>query len=316
MKKNYSNKIFNLLCKRVYKLSKKRKLGWTWNDCQKWTSANLFQQYKGKPISKIKLTEVDNNVISVLDNVPTAMPITTAPEVCSSVFLIPEVDLQPLDYWWEIDKDRFTVFNDDLKIRIVVVGIVDSGIVKKRDLDLIDIREKFRTTYKNSYAENQPLYVFKRMFLTGKKDSTNPCDTYLLLTEEYSDVDLESEDFEAKSKTKVKVSDLPKEVQKEREELKVKAKKTKAELKKIQLPKKVEGKPKKAEEKPKKVEVVPKKPEGKSKEVIKLETERYAELNKTLERLENQYKSGLLTKKEWLKRQDKILDKFESGGIA
>jgi hypothetical protein len=316
MKKNYSIKIFNLLCRRVYKLSKKRKLGWTWNDCQRWTSANLFKQYKGKPISKIKLTEVDNNVISVLDNVTIKMPKTTAPEVCSSVFLIPEVDLQPLDYWWEIDNDRFSTFNNDLKIRIVVLGVVDTGILKKSDIDFNSIREKFRTTYKNSYAEHQPLYVFKRMYLSGKNNSTNPCDTYLLLTEEYSDVDIESENDEAKSETKVKVSDLPKEVQKQREELKIKAKKTKAEIKKTELPKKVEGKAKKVEQKPKKVEVAPKKVEGKTKEVIKLETQRYAELNKTLERLENQYKSGLLTKKEWLKRQDIILNKFESGGIA
>ena len=127
MKKNFSNRIFNLLCKRVFKLSKKRKLGWTWNDCQRWTSANLFQQYKGKAISKIKVTEVDNNVVSILDKVEKE----PLPEVCSSVFLVPEVDLQPLDYWWEIDVSRFLVFNDDLKIRIVVLGIVDSGILKK-----------------------------------------------------------------------------------------------------------------------------------------------------------------------------------------
>jgi hypothetical protein len=312
MKKNFSNRIFNLLCKRVFKLSKKRKLGWTWNDCQRWTSANLFQQYKGKPISKIKVTEVDNNVVSILDKVEKE----PLPEVCSSVFLVPEVDLQPLDYWWEIDVSRFLVFNDDLKIRIVVLGIVDSGILKKRDLDLIAIREKFRTTYKNGYADHQPLYVFKRMYISGKNGSTNPCDTYLLLTEEYSDVDLESETNEAKTKTKVKVSDLPKEAQKKREELKTEAKKTKAEIKKTILPKKVEGKPKKVEVAPKKLEVAPKKVEGKTKEVIKLETERYAELNKTLERLEKQYEKGLLTKKEWLKRQDIILNKFESGGIA
>jgi len=302
MKKNFSIRIFNLLCKRVFKLSKKRKLGWTWNDCQRWTSANLFKQYKGKSISKIKVTDVDNDIISVLDNVPSAMPTPSAPEVCSSVFLIPEVDLQPLDYWWDIDVSRFSVFNDDLKIRIVVLGIVDSGIVKKRDLDLIGIREKFRAVYKNKYPENQPLYVFKRMFISGEKNSTNPCDTYLLLTEEYSDVDVESETNEAKTKTKVKVSDLPKEAQKKREELKIEAKKTKAEIKKTILPKKVEGKPKKAEVKPK--------------GVIKLETERHIQLNKALEILQKQYEKGLLTKKEWLARQDIILNKFESGGIA
>jgi len=305
MKKNYSTKIFNLLCKRVYKLSKKRKLGWTWNDCQRWTSANLFKQYKGKPISKIKLTEVDNNIISILDNVTTVMPITTSPEVCSSVELIPDVDLQPIEAWWDIDESRFATFDDYLNIRVLVEGFSDKGIFKKKDLDAKSIREDLRILYKN--GSDSPVYILKKMYKYGKKGSKNPCDTYLLLTEDNSNFDAETEKDEFKTKTKV--SELPEETQKQRTVKKEKSKKTKAELKKIQLPKKVEGKPKKAEEKPKKVE-------GKTKEVIKLETERYAELNKTLERLENQYKSGLLTKKEWLKRQDIILNKFESGGIA
>jgi hypothetical protein len=47
MKKNNSLKLFNKLAKRAYKVSKKRKLGWKWSDAQKWTSANLFQKYKG-----------------------------------------------------------------------------------------------------------------------------------------------------------------------------------------------------------------------------------------------------------------------------
>ncbi len=58
MKKNNSLKIFNLLARRVYKISKKRKLGWKWSDAQKWTSANLFKRYKGTAISKIKVTNV------------------------------------------------------------------------------------------------------------------------------------------------------------------------------------------------------------------------------------------------------------------
>jgi len=291
MKKNFSTRIFNLLCKRVYKLSKKRKLGWTWNDCQRWTSANLFKQYKGKPISKIKVTEVDNNIVSVLDHVPSEMPITSAPEVCTSVFLVPDVDLQPLEYWWDIDESKFRNFDDFLNIRIAIAGIVDSGIVKKKDLNVIEIRETFRRIYKNTYPENQPLYIFKRMYKQGKKGSTNPCDTYLLLTEEFSSLDMET----TEAKAKVKVSDLPKEAQKQREEAKIQAKKTKSEIKKTKLPKQVEVK---------------------TKGVVKLEAERHESLTKALEILRKDFDDGILTKKEYKERQNIILKKFEDGGLT
>jgi hypothetical protein len=240
------------------------------------------------------------------------MPIPSAPEVCSSVELIPDVDLQPIQAWWDIDESVFSTFDDYLNMRVLVEGFSDKGIFKKKDLDAKSIREYLRIFYKN--GSDSPVYILKKMYKYGKKGSKNPCDTYLLLTEDNSSFDAETEKDEIKTKTKV--SELPEETQKQRTEKKEKSKKTKAELKKTILPKKVEGKPKKVEVAPKKVEVAPKKVEGKTKEVIKLETERYAELNKTLERLEKQYEKGLLTKKEWLKRQDIILNKFESGGIA
>ena len=68
MKKNNSLKLFNKIAKRAYKVSKKRNLGWKWSDAQKWTSANLFQKYKGtKNLSKIKVTEIDTQVTGILD---------------------------------------------------------------------------------------------------------------------------------------------------------------------------------------------------------------------------------------------------------
>lgn len=283
MKKNFSTRIFNLLCKRVFKLSKKRKLGWTWNDCQRWTSANLFKQYKGKPISKIKITEVDSNIVSILDKVEKE----PLPEVCSSVFLVPDVDLLPLEYWWDFDKSKFPILNNDLNIRIVVDGIVDTGIVKYRDIDLTKIRETFRTFYKNSYPDNPPLYVFKRMYKHDKLNSDNPCDSYLLLSEEGSGYDLGTED---EAKKFVRVSELPKETQKQRQESKVEAKKTKAEIKKTALPKKVEGK--ETEPKPKEVS-------KKQKELSKTEQ---------LQLLRKDYDDGLFTLEEYKIERRHIID--------
>ncbi|MDQ5928751.1 MAG: hypothetical protein QG594_529, partial [Bacteroidota bacterium] len=72
MKKNNSLKLFNKIAKRAYKVSKKRNLNWKWSDAQKWTSANLFQKYKGaKNLSKIKVTEIDIQVTGILDGTVT-----------------------------------------------------------------------------------------------------------------------------------------------------------------------------------------------------------------------------------------------------
>ena len=110
MKKNYSLRIFMLLAKRVYKLSKKRKLGWKWSDAQKWTSANLFKLYKGKPVSKIRVTEVDSVIISILDAKPTPTE-TTAPKpvstICFDPFNIPTKDLKDINWWMLADQVAF-----------------------------------------------------------------------------------------------------------------------------------------------------------------------------------------------------------------
>jgi hypothetical protein len=137
------------------------------------------------------------------------------------------------------------------------------------------------------------LYIFKRMYKFGKKGSTNPCDTYLLLTEENSIYDSESDKDEVKAK--VKVSDLPKETQKERSESKEKGKKTKAEIRKIELPKEVEGK---------------------AKPVKNLEVEKTESLINQLQQLNDDFKNGKITLEEFKKLRHKIASKFESGGIT
>jgi hypothetical protein len=162
MKKNFSLRIFNILAKRVYKLSKKRKLGWTWRDCQKWTSANLFKLYKGKPISSIRVTQVDSVIIGILDSVPEGtMPTPTpAKEVCDSVFQIPTSDLEPIN-WWNFPEmvDSFPAM---VNIEIELPPFISTGITKRNLLpNLKTVREDLRKVKSSS----EIIIVFKIFFI-------------------------------------------------------------------------------------------------------------------------------------------------------
>jgi hypothetical protein len=243
MKKNYSLRIFNLLAKRVYKLSKKRKLGWSWQDAQRWTSANLFKLYKGKPLSKIKLTEVDSVVVSILDAVqtPTGKP-TPAPKptVCFDPFNIPTKDLKDINWWMLSDQVNF--FDNDLNIRISIGTTIDTGIVKKSEI--FNLNETVEDMRKAGYGSDE-MIIFRILVAPNKSDDGKPCSYYVLATLEGSPLDADTSSEEV-----VKIiteSDLPLDIKKERE-LKVKIRQEKIDdriakkkSKERLRPKKVEG---------------------------------------------------------------------------
>lgn len=215
MKKNYSIRIFYLLARRVYKLSKKRKLGWKWRDAQKWTSANLFKLYKGKPLSKIKVTEVDKVIIAILDAKP--MPIVSAKpisKVCFDPFNIPTKDLKDINWWMLADQVGF--FDDNLNIKIAIGSTIDTGIVQK--FELPNLNETVEDLRKDGYGSDE-LIIFRILVAPNKSDDGKPCSYYLLVTLEGSPMDSDTSSEEV-----VKIvteSDLPLDVKKERE-LKVK----------------------------------------------------------------------------------------------
>jgi hypothetical protein len=204
MKKNNSLKIFNLLARRVYKVSKKRKLGWKWSDAQKWTSANLFKKYKGTAISKIRLTNVDKEVEAILDS--GTMPITgvSAPkvEVCTSVFSLTDSDIEEIPFWDLEDvifggNGKFG-FDDNLKIAVEVDGFLSTGIIKKGDLSNIDIKNQTNDIRKHlsSIGDKYLTIIFKRLQVPNTTDTNNPCNTYLLITSENSNADNTTQEIE------------------------------------------------------------------------------------------------------------------------
>jgi hypothetical protein len=288
MKKNNSLRIFNILAKRVYKLSKKRKLGWTWRDCQKWTSTNLFKLYKGKPISKIKVTEVDAVVIGILDSTPTGgVPLPTAPkpEICSSPFDIPTKDLKDINWW--LLGETLDLFDDNLKVRIAITNIIDTDIIKMFEApsakDLV-------TDMRNQRYSSDEMITFKILVAPNKKDDGKPCSYYVLVTEIGSiyDTDQQAEEvFRVVSESDIPMDAQQKRKQKQEDkEAKEKERKTKKQAKEKKRPSKVEGK----EEAEKKL------------------------AEETLKNLESLYAKGLITKELYKMNVKELKQKLEKGG--
>jgi len=284
MKKNYSTRIFNILAKRVFKISKSRKLGWKWVDAQKWTSNYLFQAYKGKPLYKIKVTEVDKVIIGILDKkIATAPPIN---EVCFSPFQIPTKDLKDIN-WWLLAEQVDFIGDGNLKIRIAIDNVIDTGIVKKFELgNLKDTVEDIR---KKGFGSDE-MISFKILVAPNKKDDGKACSYYVLATNVDSDLDLQTEDDEIIGI--VTEEDLLKSAKERRDAKrtakanKIKEKKSKSKIKSIARPKQVEGR----EEADKKL------------------------VEDSLKNLKELYAKGLITKETYKKTFDELKEKLERGG--
>jgi len=301
MKKNNSLKIFNLLARRVFKISKKRKLGWKWRDAQKWTSANLFKRYKGKPISKIRLTDVDKEVVAILDSTPMPTTGVGAPkiEVCTSVFSLTESDIEDVPFYLLEDVifggNGKLGFDVNLKIAVEIEGVISTGIIKKSDL--ISVKNVINDMRKFNYTSGQDGFtiIFKRLQVPNTTDTNNPCNTYLLITTLGSSADVDSNEINVMIDSK----DLTQEQKQKRD-------KRKADLE-AEKQKKLTKKAVKQRERPQQVE-------PKTKGEVDTQSEKYKALQFALEMLRADVKEGLITKKQYQDRQKQILDKFNLGG--
>jgi hypothetical protein len=310
MKKNFSLRIFNLIAKRVYKISKKRKLGWTWQESQKWTSANLFKSYKGRTFSKIKVTDVDKDVIAILDgtsmpNVSVTAKTTKKAEVCFNINQVTNDQTDDIGYYYLHDRifggNGEVGFDDNLKIAVEIDSLKSTGIIKKNQLLSSDIKQLITDMRKLKLASGDDSIIFKRVFISDKdSEKDNPCNGYILITMLGSNADVNTNEVDMDVKTK----DLSPELQAKIDEAK---KLDEANKQASRNKKKVQG-----IDRPKQVE--PKKAEGKEEGKTNLDADRYNALNRTLEILKEDYKEGLITKKQYQARQQQILDKFERGG--
>jgi len=299
MAKNKKKSItpFNFVAKRVHKLSKKQGLGFSWQESQKFTSANVFKQFKGNPVYKIKVTDIDKATNAFLTSQKQGLEAEAEAqkqkEVCSSPFLIPSKDLEPVN-WWGM-PEIISSFDPMLNIAIEFDGILNTGIIKKMNIpDMINVRESFR---KMKFSSEIAI-VFKILKVPNKKDDKDPCSYYLLVTVEGSAEDESTSDAEIQNF--MLEAELPADIQAQRQ-----AQKNEAEKAKNKTKKSVKGKLR-----PQQVEVKP----STQGEKIELESEKYKQLNITLDGLREDFKLKLITKKQYQDRQKLILAKFEKGG--
>lgn len=314
MKKNNSLKLFNKIAKRAYKVSKKRNLGWKWSDAQKWTSANLFQKYKGtKNLSKIKVTEIDVQVTGILDGTvaPIGKQVATisAPksrEICFSPFDIGSFLLDTFE-WFDI-VDKVSILNNDVKVDLDLEyngnTFAKTGVLKKELLpSLLKIREDMRKVSNKSGF--YPVISFYITLIEGAEDDRSiACNYYILITFEGSSTfnilnskGLIKDNFTSKEQmpaTEIERIELAQR-QKE-EERKLLSKKT---AKSFQLPSKVE---------PKKVEPVV------EPQIKDTKTNRLSEYNKAMEKLDSQLDRKLITKKQYRERFDQLGKNLKDGG--
>lgn len=299
MKKKKS--VFNFVAKRVHKLSKKQGLGFSWQQSQKFTSANVFKQFKGNTVSKIKVTDIDKVTNAFLVSQAQGAEAEAQAEslarkqkeVCASPFLIPSKDLEPIN-WWGM-PEIINSFDPLLNVAIEFDGILNTGITKKMNIpDMVPVRESFRKMQFSS----EITIIFKILKIPSKKDDKDPCSYYVLITVEGSAEDEGTSDAEIENF--MLEAQLPAEAQAQRQAKKDEAEKakhkTKKNIKAVARPQQVEAKPTTDGEK------------------IKIEAERFKQLNITLDGLREDFKLKLITKKQYQDRQKLILSKFEKGG--
>lgn len=316
--KNTNLRLFSKLAKKAYKISKERNLGWTWHDAQRWTSKNLYQDFKGQYPSKIRVTDVNESFDVVIEGKAKTISqyrATQKPKNCFSAFELTDDDVEDINYWFLEDvvfgKNGRIGFNDNLNIDVQIDGIINTGIVKKGSLiSLQYVVEFLRRQYKDANTGNFPDIGFKRLYIDPKGDLNNPCNTYLLIAEVDStaynrspddiivvtEKDLSPEE-QSKRKTKQKEID---EAQRLR--------KLKQQTLKRKRPEKLEDEPE-PEEKPEKE----KKKENKKEEKP---LSREDNIRLILEGLRQDYKDGIYTAKEYKALVKQITDKLESGGIV
>jgi hypothetical protein len=312
MKKNNSLKLFNKLAKRAYKVSKKRELGWKWSDAQKWTSKNIFQKYKGtKNISKLKVTEIDIDVVGVLDGtIPaTTLPVTKIPksrEKCFNPFDIGSFLLDSFE-WFDI-VDKVSILNNDVKVDLDLEldgnVFAKTGVIKKELLpNLLTIREDMRKV--NSKSGYYPVISFYIVLIEGAEDNREiACNYYVLITFQGSSTynilnskGLIRENFTTKEQMPTSEIERIELAQKQKDEERRLLSKKKATS--FQLPSKVE---------PKKVDPLA---EPKIKDT---KANRLAEYNKAMDKLDSQLERKLITKKQYNERFQQLGKNLKDGG--
>lgn len=323
-KKVNGRKSWNKVAKKVHELNKKNKLGWTWQESMRFASQKVYPNFKGLPQHKISLKSIESQFKHEIENSKQTLPqasVTTPIENCFSPLDVPAIDLTDREWFVIGDSDVWEVFDPNLPMRFAFDGIIDTGIIKKSLMpNMTEIRDKIRSLYveQANKSDELPTIIFKILVQPNKSDDGKPCSYYVLVTFDKSSLDIETDKDEIFTQTKLE--DLPEDKRKQRmllEEEKKKKKKEKEKKRKAEArvkPKEVE--PKSITQAKTKAEDIPKIPADKNidLEILRLQKKRQESFERTMNDLRQDFKDGLITKRQFNQRQQQIIDKFEKGG--
>jgi hypothetical protein len=309
-KKPNGRKTWLKVAGRVHELNKKQNLGWTWAESMRFASKKVYPKFKGKSVSKVSLKDIELDFKNALQEGQPPMPTPKGKlkEICFSALNVPAEDLIEREWWTIADDDVWINFDSNLPMRFAFDNIIDTGIIKKSEMpNMMEIREDIRKS-----GIKYGLVIFKVLVQPNKKDDGQPCSYYVLVTLENSSYDQNLKDGEIYGQ--MTEGDLSEEQIAQREERRkqrdklMKQKASKKQAKERERPKEVE---------PKSITKTKAKPKEESSlelEKIKLEKSRVEALKSVLDILRQDYKDGILTKRQYLQRQKQIIEKFEQGG--
>lgn len=305
-KKPNGRKTWLKVAKKVHELNKKKKLGWTWSESMRFASKNVYPNFKGKTHNKIKLSDIELEFNDKIQQGKQPVPTPTPKPIedCFSALKVPAEDLIEREWFSIADDDVWINFDSNLPMRFAFDNIIDTGIIKKSEMpNMMEIREDIRRS-----GQKYGLVIFKVLIQPNKKDDGKPCSYYVLVTLENSSYDQNLKDGEIYGQ--MTEGDLSEEQiaqreerRKEREKL-MKQKTSKKEAKTRERPKEVE--PKSITKTESKVDI--------EFEKIKLQKESRDTLARILDGLRQDFKDGLITKRQFQQRQQQIIEKFEKGG--
>ena len=316
-KKPNGRKTWLKVAGKVHELNKNQNLGWTWAESMRFASKKVYPNFKGKSASKVSLKDIELEFKNGLQESEPSMPIPTkkGKEICFSALDVPLEDLIEREWFSIADDEVWLNFDDNLPMRFAFDGITDTGIIKKSQMpNMKDIREDARKLLVNNATNSDelPILIFKTLVQPDKKDDGKPCSYYILVTFENSSYDSQTANQEVTSSKTIKdLSEEEQEKRKKRDEERKRLKKENAKKKKAEQ----RQKPKEVEPKSiTKTKATPKDETSVELQKIKLEKENREVLERVLNGLRQDFKDGILTKRQYLQRQQQILDKFEKGG--
>lgn len=289
-KRKQNNKSFIKVAKQVREDFAKKEIYLTWNQAQKWTSENLYGEFRGTPANRIAKKRIDDSFNKKFKEVGKREILTVTSKQIS-----PYVDVRMVDpniyeaqAWWELQNvvEKLPAMAQ-VRIYAGTMGVTPIQVAGDyNSQDLKDMIERIREEIDNISGETFEGYVKVK---PNRQDDNNPESYFIdlvfstaltgsIIEEPTIDVGKAMPpDYSKMGVEEIKKAEKRRERQAQKRQKKQKAKTRKR-------PSSVQKK---------------KSP---------------AELIRLLELLKQDYKDDIYTKAEYKKERQKLIDKFEKGG--